>query len=904
MDQTERVDRIVALLLRLHPARFRERYGEAVRETHGLRSAEARRAGRWAHATFRLREYGGLAVSALREHWSSRESGQAPGGRDGNAHDTGKRATVSMGGNVRELGPALRRLLRTPGFTLASVLMLGLGIGASSAVYTLVYSVVLRPLPYRAPDRLVWLDHGAPGFGWDRGIGITVWQYVQYGGSSRLLDGIALAQRSAVTLVEGTAAAERIGHATVTPSLAAVLGVSPLVGRWFEDTAGHDVVLSHSLWQRRWNSDPAVLGRLLRLSGTDYRVIGVMPPGFAMPDRSIELWTAREYTAAWPDGGFNYHAVGRMRPGVTLVALQAELQSLTDRAPAVFGDQAQVARRVREGRITAVPVRLSDHVIGSFGDTLWMLLGAVLLVLLTAWANVANLFLARADARRREVAVRRAIGASRGAIARLFLAEGALLGASSWVLGMALAYTAVRTITGFAPLNLPRAGEIALNAHVALVALALALVATMALTAIPLSQRTEAAQTLRDGGRGTTAGRARLRFRAGLMAGQVALALMLLAGSGLLVRSWLNVRGTSPGFHADNALFFEVGLSSGDYPDRERQALFHTEVAARIAALPGVDAVAFATCLPLDGYCWGEGVVPEGGAAGERVVVSMRRVSAGFFAALELPLVAGRSFTTDAGPGADEVVLSERAAKRLFPDGSAVGRQVGYGSGGPDAQWMRVVGVAADAATTSVMESSPELVVYLPIRDARLETVSLNRMSFIVRAGREPSAVAISVRTVIREIDAQTAVARVRTLADVLAADRAQIALATVLLVLAAAIALLLGAIGIYAVFTYVVGRRTAEFGLRLALGARATHVFRTIFRQAGVITLTGFAFGMAGAAALTRSLATLLFGVQPLDAGVFLLASVILLTIAFAAAFVPARRAWRLQPVQAMRQE
>jgi predicted permease len=404
---------------------------------------------------------------------------------------------------------------------------------------------------------------------------------------------------------------------------------------------------------------------------------------------------------------------------------------------------------------------------------------------------------------------------------------------------------------------------------------------------------------MRDGGRGTTAGRARLRFRAGLMTGQVALALMLLAGSGLLVRSWLNVRAASPGFGADNALFFEVGLSSQDYPDRERAVQFHSDVAARISALPGVDNVAYATCLPLDGYCWGESVLPDGDVDAERVVVSMRRVSPAFFDALELPLVSGRPFTS--GAPVDEVVLSEEAARRLFPEGGAVGRRIGYGSAS-DAQWFPVVGVAADAATTSVMEDSPEPVFYLPIRDNRVQTVGLHRMSFIVRTAGDPAALAPAVRSVIHDIDARTAVARVRTLADVLAADRAQIALATVLLVLAAGVALLLGALGIYAVFAYVVGRRTAEFGLRLALGARASHVFRIVFRQAGIITLSGFVLGLAGAAVLTRSLATLLFGVQPLDAGVFGLASVILLAIACMAAFLPARRASRLHPVEALR--
>lgn len=885
-------DAVANGLVRLHPAWYRSRYGAGLRETQRAREAEAAEEGRRVLFAFRLRELAGLARSVVRERRVSMK---------------GQRGWRSrLGGLWYEWGGALRRLMRTPGFTLVSVAMLGLGLGASAAVYTLVHRVLLRPLPYADAERLVWLDHGAPGFGFERGVGMTPWLYVHYGESARLLGGIALAQRSRATVTDEAGAPERVAQGIATASAAQVLGVGPQLGRWFEADEGGAVVLSHGLWQRRYGGDATVVGRTLRLDGAEREIIGVMPAEFRFPEEATELWTNQEYTIAYPDGGFNYVGVGRLTEGATLEALRTELDGLIAGAAVEYGDHRGVAGRVREGRIEARPMGLREHVTGDLSSSLWMLLGAVVLVLGAAWANVANLFVVRSDSRRREVALRRAVGASGWDVGGMFLAEGLQLSLAAWLLALAVAAAGTRVIVRYSPLHLPRAAEIAVDAHVAVVSLLCAVIVGLALTVIPLGTGSADAMGLREGGRSATASRARLRIRSALMAGQVALAVMLVAGAGLLVRSWNHVREADPGFAATDVLFFDVGLSARDYPTREAAESFHEEVRSRMVALPGVREAAFATCVPLNGYCWGDSVVPDSDPQAEaRVIVSLRRVSTGFFETLELPFIEGRAFSdADVASRANVVVLAKETAQRLFPQGDAVGRRVTLGGDPASGQQYTVIGIAADAPTESVMETTPELVFYLPMRDAQDGSVSIHHVSFLLATESDPLRVVAGVRAIVREIDPDLAIANVRTLESVLAGDRATIAFTTVLLLVAAGVALVLGAFGIYAVVAWVVGRRTAEIGLRLALGARAPDVLAIVFRPAGYATVVGLVAGLASAALLGRVLTSMLYGVQPLDAAVFTFAAGLLTLVAASAAAVPARRAWRLRPVDALRME
>jgi predicted permease len=773
-------------------------------------------------------------------------------------------------------------------------------------VYALIHRVLLRPLPYADPGRLVWLDHVAPGFGFDDGIGMTPWLYVRYDEASDLLDGIALAQWGRATLTDGTEAPERVARGTATASTAAVLGVGPVAGRWFEPDESGAVVLSHGLWQRRYGGDTRVIGRIVRLDGVEREIIGIMPATFRFPEAGTEVWTNQEYTIAYPDGGFNYVAVGRMSDGVTLTALQTELQALIQTAAAEYGDHRGIHERVTQGRIEARPLGFRDHVAGDIRSTLWMLLGAVGLVLAAAWANVANLFVVRSESRGREVAVRRAMGAGRSQIARLFVAEGFLLSIAAWLLAIGIATVAIRVIVHYSPLDLPRASEISMDGHIVLLTLITAILAGLGLTIIPLLSGGGDAAALRDGSRSATASRGRLRLRSALMAAQVALAVMLVAGAGLLVRSWQHVRAADPGFAARSVLFFDVGLTPADHPTRESAASFHERMRDRLEGLPRVRTASFATCLPLHGYCWGDSVVPDSDPGGTSpVIVSMRRVSTAFFETLELPLTQGRAFTdADVAARSNVVVLSEATARRLFPEGNAVGRRVALGGGAAEGQQYTVIGIARDAATESVVETESELVFYMPMRDAQDGSVSIHYVSFLVATEGDPSSLLPGIRALVQELDPNLAIANIRTLESVLAGDRASIAFTTVLLLVAALVALVLGAFGIYAVVAWVVGRRTAEIGLRLALGARAPDVMVIVFRQAGNATAIGLLVGLLSAALLARVLSSLLFGVEPIDATVFGLAAFVLVIVAASAAAVPARRAWRLRPSEALRVE
>lgn len=893
--------RLLERLIAAHPPAYVERYGDALRDALELR-LEASVSGRVRLRTL-LREAAGLARSAVRE-WREERRGRKE-------HWRGGGPPLSA-----EFGAGARRLLRTPGFTLATVAMLALGLGATAAVYTLVHRILLRPLPYEAADRLVWLDHSAPGLGLDRGIGTTVWLALRYAEASRQLEDLAIARMTGTTLTSAAGDAERVSRADVSPGMGRLLGRTPRLGRWFGPSERGVVVLSDGLWQRRWGGDPAVIGRHITLEGVEHEIIGVMPPGFAVPSPTVDVWVGFDYGPDYADQGFNAVAVGRLAPGATLEGLREELATLVAGSPAALGGNAAVTYLVEEGRIQPRPVALIDHVTADVRASLWLLLAAVGLVLLTAWANVANLFLVRTDARRREVAVRRALGANRSSLARFFLAEGMLLSLTGWIAGLALAWIAVRVAVVRTPVELPRSAEIALDARVVLTSLALALLAGLGLTLIPLLQRQESpAPVLRDGGRGMTAGAARLRLRTLLLGIQVALALALLASAGLLVRSHAAIRAASPGFAARDVLLFDVGLPVTAYRSRAEADAFWAGVRERIAALPGVRAVAVASCPPLRGFCWGESArradapsaTPDG-----NLTMQMKRVSAEFFDVLQLPLVFGRAFDATG----DVAVLSVEAARRIFGTDDPIGRRIvpgwdadeGPRAGGGVDRGRRpgytVVGVVADAATTRVTEASPDPVVYLPLRDAGDGGVSIHDMTVLVRTDGDPAALVPAVRSMVAELDPRLPLSRVRTLEEMLAADRAPVTFATVLLSTAGIVALLLGALGIHAVFSWVVGRRTSEIAVRRALGASARDILAILFRQTVPAALIGLVAGTVAAIALGRVFASLLYRVDPLDAGVLAGSAAVLLLIAVAAAAGPARRAWKLRPIDALRAE
>ena len=897
-------ERLFARLLRLWPGDFVAEYGADAAATFARRAAEARSRGRLRWLAFLLRELAGLAGAAALEHAaplrrrSRRPADRGPGGADQ---------------LLRESRHAARRLLRTPGFTAAAVATLALAIAANTAIFALVHRVVLSPLPYPAPERLIALEHAAPGVGLASAVGMTEGLYREYG---RLpsVEAIALYQRDEVTL-SGSGDAERMPALSATPSLGGLLGARPALGRWLAEADGRPgapgvVLLTHALWVRRFDASPAVLGRTVRLDGLSYEVIGVLPPGFAFPDRHPALVVPlRLDPAERRIGGFNFRGIARLRPGVSAAEARRQQDAVIADLPARFPDNPGLARTLAgEAKLGSLAEPLADHVLGDTARMLWVLLGSVAVVLLIAWANLANLFLVRADSRRREVAVRRALGAGTSKLAAFFLAEALIVALVSGVLGLLLGHVALEALVRFGPVDLPRLHEVRIDAVSATVALLVAALAGLGFGLMPLARRRSAATSpLQEAGRGNTASGARMRSRQTLMAAQVALAVVLLVAAGLMVQSVDHLRRVDPGFRADDRLVFRVGLAESAYPTTDAAAAFHDRLLERLRALPGVRDAAFATMLPLEGDGQGDpldvrGRPPASGTIDP--VVRFRRASDGYFPAMGIPLRRGRLFdAADARGRTDAVIVDEALAALYFPGEDPVGRQLRRMGGAESTGWLTVVGVVGNTATEGLREATPEAKVYLPPRDAVGARVwSTHRVAYVLHASGDPLALVPAVRRALAELDPGVAMARPEPLADVLARARAGPAFTMALLLLAAAVALLLGLVGVYAVISYGVAQRTAEIGVRLALGARPSDVRRMIVRQSGRVIALGVLLGVGAAVGGTRPLQALLVGVAADDALTYAAVAAGIFAVAMLACWIPAARAARVDPLEAMR--
>jgi predicted permease len=830
---------------------------------------------------------------------------------------------------VREVRHAVRRLVRTPGFTLAAVLTLALAIGANASIFTLVHRVVLNPLPYPASDRLVDLDHGAALINVPAGMGMKVGLYRYYAERARTVDGIAIFNVGEATLT-GDREPERIRVSRTTTTLASVLGVGPGVGRWFSDGEGTVgappvAIISHGLWTRRYGGDAAVLGRRVTIEGVPTDVIGVMPPGFAFPDPRIDVWLPERLPPTSTLGIWTHDGVARLRDGATVGDLRAEIDALIRDLPQAFpGDPLLFATGSGIGVMsTARP--LQEAIVGDIDDTLWFLLAAVGVVLLVAAANVANLFLVRAEARQREVGVRRALGAGTGRIAALFLAESAALSLAAGVTGLFFAWGGVRLLLRAAPANIPRLEEVRLDSMVVAFTAVATILAGMAFGSMPLLGRSRTASLAHDSGRRMTAGRHRHRARQLLMGAQVALALVLVVASGLMVRSFWKLRGIDPQFDAASALTFTIGLPPGDYPDREAALAAHQAILDRISETSGVAAASASTCLPLSGPCFGNGAVVEGRemrlADDERLngTVSFRAIAGGYLEAMGIRLRRGRGIERgDVDRQEPIAVIDEAFADIIFPNEDPIGRRVTWsmppapGQRTPNSTWLRVVGIAASTPTRRLGEPVRVPAIYMPMSlTGRFNAPPweyigprVSAMDYVVRGVTSTSGLLPSVRRAIDRVDPGLAIARASTLEERLDAASAGMAFTMTLLTLAASVALLLGLIGIYAVLSYIVSQRTSEIGVRLALGAEPAGIAGLIVRQGGTVAAAGVATGLIVALAGSRFIEALLYGIGPRDPVVYAVTVCALLTIALVACWLPARRASRMNPVEALRAE
>ena len=815
-----------------------------------------------------------------------------------------------------QIRPTLRRLARTPGFTVVSVLTLGLGIAGTTAAFSVVNAVLLRPLPYRDPDRLVQLWHTAPGVNIAK-VEQSDASYIQYHDkATRSFESVASYQSSAASLTGGQEP-ERVPSANVTASFLPTLGVRPAIGRNFTDDedrpGGPQVaILSDALWRRRYSADPAMIGKTIQVDGNTREVVGIMPADF---QSTTELWIPMGIDRAHlSTGNFNRNAIARLRPGVTIQAAEAEMQPILMRLPDDYpGMMTRTMFEQAKIRVTVHPLR--EDVVGDIRPILFTVLGTVGFVLLIACANVANLFLVRAEARTKEVAVRSALGASPRSIVKLYLGESLVLSATGAALGVVLAFVALRLLLRLAPAGLPRASEIAVDAASLGVAALIAVVTGLFFSAMPFIRagKAELTPTLRDGTRGSTSGRERQRVRNAFVVAQVALALVLLVGSGLLARSFQRMRAVDPGFNSANVLTLRLSVPGSTYRTVGDISRFYHELTTRLASVPGVLAAGATSKLPLvdDGSSHNGTWVEDRPITKDELptIHSTASITQDYFKAMNIPIVEGRTFRDDGSERpSHEIIVGRAFARHFWPNGSAIGKRIK--TGGPEAAWSTIVGVVGDVHDEALTKPVDEMIyqpvvsVIQPQPGTPDSIVAENTMTLTIRTSGDPTTILAAVRREIWGLDRNLPLVNVRALSDVVGAAMARTTFTLIMIGAAAGVALLLGAIGIYGVISYMVSLRTREIGVRMALGAQSVQVRRMVVRQGLVLAVIGVGIGLAGALALARLISSLLYGIAPYDPVTLVSVTVGLLAVAGLASWLPAMRAARIDPIEALRAE
>lgn len=809
----------------------------------------------------------------------------------------------------RDVSHGLRMLRKNPGFAALAIMTLALGIGATTAVFSVVNAVLLRALPYRDPDRLVFLFEPNPHF---PSVPLEAWgpfnaDFYDWQKQNHSFANLALFTNDRLNLsVNGMAV--RVDGSRVTGDFFRILGIAPELGRAVaadddQPGKGRVAVISHRLWQSRFGGDHGVLGKELLLNARPYRIIGVMPAGFAFPHGAESLDSVGKVTDVWmpwamtpqeraarDDGPGN--AMGRMRPAISLTQAQAEMSAIVARLgplhPALFQGATAVVR----------PFDVS--ITGASRRALLIFLAAVFLVLLIACSNVASLVLARATGRTLEIGVRTALGASRLRLVRQLLAESLCLAGAGGILGMLTAFIAVRLLIDFHPANIPRLEETSIDWRVLLFAVCASLATALIFGLFPAlsCSRCNLNEVLKNSGNRTVKGAAG-RLQRGLTIAEVALTFVLLAGSGLLIRSFLRVQSVDKGFAPSSTVTMSIQLDAR-YNQPERQNAFLRGLIDRASALPGVAAAAGINQLPLGGgESLGSGLQVEGRAFDEKTLFEGRLITPRYFAAMGIPLLGGRVFTDDDAIGRPLVAIVNRSFARRYFAGNdtgsdAVGKRFRNGAN----VWWTIVGVVGDVRHMS-LETTPPMQIYTPLWQS-----GVNSAAVVVRTSRASDRLAADMRTLVRGLDPAVALSDVRTMSQLVSAATAERRFQTLLLSAFGGLALFLSLVGLYALMAYSVQQRTAEIGIRMALGAQRSSVMRLVLRQGAALALTGIVLGFAFAWALTRSMASLLFEVQPTDALSFLGAAILFCAVALAACYVPARRATRVDPMVSLRYE
>jgi putative ABC transport system permease protein len=892
-----RGDRFFRRLLRFFPAEFRSDFGDDMTQTFkDHRDDVVARGDAMAQLRLWKDTVVGVLMTAPREHWDL------------------LRQDIRYG---------LRNLRRNPGFAAVAITALAVGIGANTAIFSIVNGVLLEPLPYREPDRLVTIFEKALGAPVEK-FGFSAPDFTIVRSATRSFDGLS-AYRNVRYELSGLGRSERVVAARVSPELFPVLGIMPAIGHPFtaEDDANDAkvAILSDALWMRAFARDPGIIGRTIALDRQPYVVIGVMPKRFVFPPRGSDrngepaaifvpmAFTPLERSAF--GSMYNNSTVARLKPGVTLEQARTDLAA----AARVLAPQYPASLRGMADRLTFLIGPLDEEVVGRSRRLLLVLMGAVGMVLLICCADIANLMLTRSGARQRELAIRSALGASQVRVVRQLLTESLVLAVSGAVAGLGLAFGLMQLFLPMAGETLPRPEDIQLTGRVVAFTITLALLTPLLFGVMPAlrSAITSTPVALTDSARTVTPGRRRHRLLGALVVAQCALALVLSVGAGLFVRSFMRLTQTDTGFHAEHVVNATMVLPSGRYATGAQVKTFYREAVAVAAALPGVASAGAATDRPLN-VRERRVFTPDPSAQqtpGLGRTIANTWTVGGYFETLSVPLKAGRLFTDDDDQPSSErvVIVSEMLARRLWPNGDAVGRRMKWGVESSTQPWMTIVGVVGDIKQGALdTEIVPQ--TYQPLMQAVSDDLGnpilafFSEVNLIVRSERPSAAIVGELPAAMRRLDPELAVSNVRPVLEIIDDSVKSQRFSTTILVIFAVVALSLASLGIYGVLANVVAQQTREIGVRLALGAASSSVLWLVLRRALTLTAIGIAFGLAGAMALTRVMSGLLYEVQPHDAVTFVGASVGLAVLVLLASLIPAWRATQVDPIAALRME